>query len=92
MAKAAGVTAVAAGWGHTVQPIQVGVPSFLQSSRFYSDACAAAQDYMRRECAQYFETVQALVTAGHCRHVSSYLAHSLQDFADYLLTSRASAL
>ncbi|CAE7703309.1 unnamed protein product [Symbiodinium sp. KB8] len=51
MAKAAGVTAVAAGWGHTVQPIQ---------------------DYMRRECAQYFETVQ--------------------DFADYLLTSRASAL
>jgi len=51
MAKDAGITAVAAGWGHNVQPIQ---------------------DYMRRECAQYFETVQ--------------------DFADYLLTSRASAL
>ena len=65
MAKDAGITAVAAGWGHNVQPIQVG---FRLSQEVYimSDARAAAQDYMRRECAQYFETVQAL----HCRHVS----------------------
>ncbi|CAE7650048.1 unnamed protein product [Symbiodinium pilosum] len=37
MAKAVGLTAVAAGWGHSVQPIQ---------------------DYMRRECTQYFDTVE----------------------------------
>ncbi|CAL1169532.1 unnamed protein product [Cladocopium goreaui] len=37
MAKAAGLEVVAAGWGHSVEPIQ---------------------EYMRKECRHYFETVQ----------------------------------
>ncbi|CAJ1425516.1 unnamed protein product [Effrenium voratum] len=39
MAKAAGLEVAAAGWGHSVQPVQ---------------------DYMRKECRHYFETVEEM--------------------------------